>query len=390
MLKKLVIFFSFFIISKVYAQQLNLSVYAQASIVTVGPGTNLYEAFGHTTIRIQDPVLQLDIAYNYGIFDFNAPNFYTNFTKGRLIYKLARYPFHYFLRSNLEDKRWVKEQILNLDQSQVQALFKYLENNAREENASYLYDPFFNNCASKPMDILQSLYGDSVTLDTSYVSKNASLRSLMNSEIHWDTWSNLGINLALGNTLDRSINAKEYLYLPDYVYAALKGGKIVKDNNPIDLVKKENLILDFPEIKPSRSDISPFIIFSIIALLGIWRTFKDYQKQSISRWVDLSVFSITGLLGVFLLFLWFFTDHSTTGNNFNILWCFPLNIILFFMILKKKTPNWIRNYYRCLLFCMIALIPIHLANMQGLPLAVSPLFVFLAIRYYFLVKTTAL
>ena len=33
--------------------QVNLSVYAEVSIVTAGPGAALYEAFGHSAIRIR-------------------------------------------------------------------------------------------------------------------------------------------------------------------------------------------------------------------------------------------------------------------------------------------------------------------------------------------------
>ena len=127
--------------SKSLIAQVNLSAYSEISIVTAGPGAELYEAFGHSAIRIKDPVLQLDLIYNYGLFDFNSPNFYSNFTKGNLIYSLGRYKFEYFLRSYKRDKRWVKQQVLNLTQQEKQSFFLYLENNALPENASYYYDP---------------------------------------------------------------------------------------------------------------------------------------------------------------------------------------------------------------------------------------------------------
>ena len=53
----------------------------EISIVTSGPGEALYEKFGHTAIRVKDPVLKLDLIYNYGIFDFDGPNFYLKFIK---------------------------------------------------------------------------------------------------------------------------------------------------------------------------------------------------------------------------------------------------------------------------------------------------------------------
>ena len=65
-----------------FSQTLKLSVYSEVSILTVGPGEELFTAFGHTAIRIKDPLLRIDVVYNYGMFDFNQPNFYTNFVSG--------------------------------------------------------------------------------------------------------------------------------------------------------------------------------------------------------------------------------------------------------------------------------------------------------------------
>ena len=133
--------------------QFQLSECSEISIVTAGPGEELYEAFGHSAIRIKDPVINLDIIYNYGIFDFNQPNFYSNFAKGNMIYSLARYDFKYFLANYKRDQRWLKQQVLFLTQQEKQAYFTYLEKNALQENKNYLYDPYFNNCATILRDI---------------------------------------------------------------------------------------------------------------------------------------------------------------------------------------------------------------------------------------------
>ncbi|MEN8703114.1 MAG: DUF4105 domain-containing protein, partial [Polaribacter sp.] len=121
MKKKYLIYLLFLFVFNKTTAQVNLSTYAEVSIITAGPGAELYEAFGHSAIRIKDPMLQLDLIYNYGMFDFSAPNFYSNFTKGKLIYKLGRYKFDYFLRSYNQNKRWVKQQVLNLTGEEKQA-----------------------------------------------------------------------------------------------------------------------------------------------------------------------------------------------------------------------------------------------------------------------------
>ena len=82
----LFIFIFFVSIQHNFSQKLVLSDQSEISIITAGPGDVLYEAFGNSAIRVKDPTLNLDIIFNYGLFDFNQPNFYVNFVKGRLLY----------------------------------------------------------------------------------------------------------------------------------------------------------------------------------------------------------------------------------------------------------------------------------------------------------------
>ena len=70
------------------ARAIQLSDSSQISLLTVAPGSELYSAFGHSGIRIHDFKQDIDIVFNYGTFDFNQPNFYVNFVRGRLLYML--------------------------------------------------------------------------------------------------------------------------------------------------------------------------------------------------------------------------------------------------------------------------------------------------------------
>ena len=384
-MKKLFFTFLFLAISITSKSQVQLSVYSEISIVTTDAGNELFEAFGHSAIRIKDPVLQLDLVYNYGIFDFNAPNFYTNFTKGRLLYKLGRYQFKYFLESYRQDKRWVKQQVLNLTQQQRQAFFMYLERNASPQNATYLYDPFFNNCASKLKDITTTILGDKVEFNDKEIEKELSFRTLMNREIHWNTWGGFGINLALGSKLDKNANLQQYMYLPDYVYTIFKNSTVYFKNQKKPLVKKEELLLDFPNRKQSLPLISPLLVFSIIALLGIFITYRDNKNQKRTKWIDTILLITTGLVGFLIVFLWFFTDHSTTPNNFNVLWAFSPNLIIVFLLNKGK--KWLSTYFIFLIFLLVIITIIWITNIQHFPIAVIPLLILLFVRYLFLSKS---
>ena len=386
-MKKEIFLTLFLFINLAINSQVRLSNYSEVSIITAGPGNELFEAFGHSAIRIKDPELKLDLVYNYGIFDYNAPNFYLNFTKGKLLYKLGRYRFKYFLESYRYDKRWVKEQILNLNQEEKQKFFNYLENNAQPQNASYLYDPFFNNCATKLSVITKSILGDNVNFSDENIEKNKSFRMLMNDEIYWNTWGNLGINLALGNKLDQKATLQEYMYLPDYVYIIYKNSSVSFNNEIKPIVKKEELLINFPEKKQKTGIFNPLLVFSIICLIGLFITYRDFKKKKRSKWLDFVLMFITGIIGLLIVFLWFFTDHSTTPNNFNFLWAFVFNLFIAFKISKSNPQDWISKYILLLLLFLLLIPILWISKIQLFPIALTPFFVLLAVRYFYLYRT---
>jgi hypothetical protein len=366
--------------------QVNLSVYSEISIVTAGPGKELYEKFGHTALRIKDPVLNLDLIYNYGVFDFNAPNFYANFAEGKMYYLLARYDFKYFLDSYKKDKRWLKQQVLNLNQVEKQQFFNYLENNARPENATYLYDPFFDNCATKIRDISKVILKDAVLLTSDRIENNKTLRTLMNQEIHWNTWGNFGINLIAGTILDAKRNQLEYTYLPDYIFKTFNNGKIKRELQILNLVKREDILLDFDENSNTTTLLSPLYVFIFLLLIVVFVTFKDVKNNRRTKFLDFTILFTTGLIGLMLTYLWLFSSHSTASKNFNILWAFLPNLFIAFFMLKTSTKQWLQKYVFVLLICLSILPVLWFLNIQVFPVAAIPLLLLLFTRYLFLYK----
>ncbi|MCG1036620.1 lipoprotein N-acyltransferase Lnb domain-containing protein [Polaribacter sargassicola] len=381
-------FFLLFLIS-VYSPlkaQLQLSKYAEVSIITAGPGEELYEAFGHSAIRVKDPVLNFDLIYNYGMFDFNQPNFYTNFAKGNMIYSLARYDFKYFIASYRRDKRWLKEQVLNLNKQEKQAFFVFLEDNALPENSEYLYDPFFDNCATKLRDITELILGNKVTFNEDNLEEKQTLRQLTNNEIHWNTWGSFGLNLIAGTILDKKATFKQYMFLPDYVYLSFKDASLFIKNQPDKLIKQENNLLKFKEKEPKISVSNPLLIFILIAILVIFVTIKDIKKNKRTKYLDFILFFISGLIGCVLLFLWLFSTHSTAPNNFNILWAFGPNFIVAFLLLKTQPPKWLKSYLLFLTLLLISIPFLWIAKVQQFPIVLLPIIILLFFRYYFLSK----
>ncbi|SNR15686.1 lipoprotein N-acyltransferase Lnb domain-containing protein [Tenacibaculum jejuense] len=385
-MKKLLALSFLFSIFFSYSQIAQLSAYAEISIITSGPGDHLYEKFGHTAVRVKDPMLNIDLLYNYGIFDFNGPDFYVNFVRGYMKYKLQRYPFHYSLKSANKDKRWVKQQVLNLTQEQKNAYFKFLETNAKPENASYFYDPFFDNCATRPKDILKDILKDNLTFDTSILEQKRSLRDLMNEKINPNTWGSFGINIALGSKLDKIADVEGYMYLPEYLFSIFEKSTIVKKGENTTLIRDTKTLLDFKTKKSKADSISPFLVFTVLFFIILFISYNDIKRGKRSKILDFLVLFITGLVGVLIVFLWFFTNHSTAPNNFNFLWAFAPNLIIAFFITKDEIKPWI-NKYLTILLVFLALIPLsHLFGVQKFTYPLYPLILLLVARYIFLIK----
>ncbi|MEO9571689.1 MAG: DUF4105 domain-containing protein [Polaribacter sp.] len=381
-------FFLLFLLS-IYSPlkaQVQLSVYSEVSIITAGPGNELYEAFGHSAIRIKDSVLNLDLIYNYGMFDYNQPNFLLNFAKGNMIYSLARYDFKYFLASYKRDKRWLKEQVLNLTQKEKQAYFVFLETNASPKNRNYLYDPYFDNCATKLRDITKNILGSKVHFDDTNFTKDLTFRQLTNNEIHWNAWGTFGLNLIAGIKLDKKATSDEYMFLPDYVFNSFKNATVFIKNQSKELVKKDKTLLDFKEKEPKTLFISPFLIFSFFAIIGFLITYRDIKRDKRTKWFDFILFFTSGLIGSIIIFLWFFSSHSTAPNNFNFLWAFAPNLIIAFLLFKVETSKWFKKYIFLLIIFLIIIPALWMAKIQVFPLVIIPLLILLFVRYLYLYK----
>lgn len=361
---------------------------AEISIITIGPGKQLYDSFGHNAIRVSDPSNGKDLAFNYGTFDFNTPNFYIKFGQGKLPYALSVSTYDGFLRNYIAEKRWIKQQKLDLTYGEKIAIFEFLLNNAQPSNREYQYDFFFDNCATRIRDVLAVNLGSKLSYqDKQYAPFLYSFRELIQQRLHWNSWGSLGIDIALGAVIDRTANPWEHQFLPDYVFESLKSATITRNNKTSALIKKETTINNpGPRARNTAFLLSPFFVFLVIALGIVYRTLRDSKQQKRSRWLDTVLFFVTGIVGVLLLVLWLATDHTATINNYNILWAFPVNLI-FCTLLSKKTPKkWLSRYLSFLIILLILLVVHWCTGVQVFAGALLPLLIALSIRYVYVIR----
>jgi hypothetical protein len=329
-----------------FGQLPTLSPKAEVSVITLGPDQDeLVQAFGHSAFHIIDPANDFDFAFNYGVFSFNQPNFYLNFARGHNLYLLGVSSYTEFIQPYIQYNRSIHEQVLDLTQEQKQKVFEYLYWNAKPENRSYLYDYFFNNCATKIRDVLKESVGTEIRFDSTFIKTHYTIRGLTDSYLVPLPWGDLGLDIGLGSPIDRKATAQEHMFLPDYIESSFDHASILTLGNYIPLVKTKKVIFAGQPVPPQKSLIHPWTAFGGLLIVVIAITVLDWRRKKISFWLDGILFFSIGLVGLVLLLLWTATDHHACARNYNLLWALPTHLLVLIFLLKKNKPSWLKYYF---------------------------------------------
>ncbi len=367
--------------------QWELSPGADIRIVTCGPYQGeLYSAFGHSAIRVRDSAQGLDLIYNYGVFNFNQPNFYLNFARGHLLYRLAVMDYRPFVDSYIEENRFVHEQILNLNPRQEQRLFDFLQWNALPENMEYNYDYFYDNCATRVRDAVKTTFGDTISFDGSYITTSYTIRDLCDIYLQQQPWGDLGIDLCLGLPMDKRATPWMYMFLPDYVESAFENATISDSNGVRPLVAKNVVTFKGTSQKVETSWNTPLFWLSMLLAIGLLFTFLGIRRGKPIYVFDIILFSITGLLGWFLLVLWVGTDHSAAAGNLNLLWAILLYFPLALFLLKRSKPEFLKGFFGLTALINLITLAFWWLLPQDLNTDLAPLILLLGIRSFYLYR----
>ncbi len=386
MLKKvLLILLSVFILEIDAQENIEETPQYEVSILTIGPGNSLSDAFGHSGIRVIDRVNDYDIVFNYGVYDFNAPNFYGNFVKGRPIYSLGLNNYKNFYKNYVNQSRQIIEQKLDLSEYKKRIFVNRLITNSKEANKFYEYNYFENNCSTKIADIFNEILEEDIKnegLHKVNVGPN-SYRKLVYENINPNSWGALGIDICLGAIIDKNINSQDELFLPYNLksYFDDLGNSNIRNGN---LVTTSVLFGEYS--KYTETLISPIYLLLILSLIIISITYIDYLRRTRSVLLDSIVLLITGIIGLLLIYLWFFSNHTASAWNYNLLWAIPFNLILFIELLKKKQKKWVISYLK-LIIIMLLLMCLHwVVGVQVFNISLISLILALIIRYFYLIK----
>lgn len=317
------------------------------SLITCSPGTEAYERFGHTAIRVQRPSKKLDVIYNYGMFSFNTPNFIYRFTKGETDYWLDVDHFRSFIYSYVMRNATVYEQQLNLTQAEAAALFEALNVNCLPENKMYRYNFLFDNCSTRAEDIILKNAGGQVVYDSTRIE--GTFRTLIHDCTRPDPWLTFGIDLALGSRIDEPVTYKESLFLPDRLMKAFATAHVVVSDTITKSLVSKTEILVTSEKEEEETDVAsfpnPITVTTCFAVLVILLSLWQYKMRLHLRWFDSLLFLLYGITGCVLFFLMFVSEHPSTYPNYSAFWLHPFHLFIVVAIWLKSAKKIVYYYH---------------------------------------------
>ena len=341
MLRRFLISYFLFLISYSGFAQTD-SCHLRISLLTCGPGEELYSTFGHSAVRVTDSLSNEDIVYNYGTFSFDEPGFYMKFIRGKLLYYLSTQDFSSFKQDYEQEKRSMVEQVLNLSCNEKQKMAKLLLQNLMGANKFYKYDFFFDNCTTRLRDLLEKSADSSVHY-ASILQRPITFRQHIFEYMDLNNfeWTKLGMDLLLGAKTDAVMSNREAMFLPDYL---LKGfDSATTAGKPV--VTSKNILIDIAGVKEQKNFFAtPLFIFTLLFIVIVLLSFsKNNSIRKLLYGFDGFVFFMAGFSGIVILFMWFGTDHIVCQNNYNLLWTWPTHFIMAFFIHSRK--SWPKKYF---------------------------------------------
>lgn len=346
-------------------------------LITCGSGTETYSIYGHSALRIVLPEKKSDLVYNWGVFDFDTPNFAWKFAKGRLDYMLAVEPMQSFLKEYIYEKRYVISQKINLTAAETAKLVSLINENLKPENVRYRYDFYYDDCSTRIRDLIEKAVGEKLLYPPATGGKSPTFRQMVGEYQAPFPWLKFGIDLLLGSPSDKMTSYRERMFLPIPLQKELSETVVNRDGKMTPLVQNPDMILDFdPPVIKKRYLLTPEFVFTIVLILVL--IFSSLVKNMrIIRWFDVSLFAVFSVLAGMMIFFNFFTDHHQLRMNLNFLWLNPIIILcLVLIVINKEGLIW----FRLLFYILAVFIVIQFVLPQAFSIANLPLILILIIR----------
>lgn len=307
----------------------------QVILLTIGQGGYVWEKFGHNALWFRDPARGIDVAYNWGIFDFNQPRFLQRFLTGDTRYWVEGYPGQALVDFYRESDRTITAQRLAFTPEQAERALRYAQWNAREENKYYRYDYFRDNCSTRVRDVIDYALGGAIRAQTTGTRVKRTYRSESVRLVHDMKLTQFGIFTALGQPADRPLSVWETMFIPMAMrdaFRLLKTGGVGRGD---PLVAQERVLHESRRYRERPDAPRLWLPYALVGLLlaaeflAVGAAGRRLSAVDALFRFEVAVWSLlAGIMGLALLLAWTSTAHVFWYRNENLLLANPLALFL--------------------------------------------------------------
>jgi hypothetical protein len=358
------------------------------TVITFGPGEQVWERFGHNALWIHDARAGTDIAWNWGLFDFAQPDFLQRFLSGDTKYWMDGEDAYRMIAGYHEMGRTITLQRLDLTEAQAAALRDFVQWNSLEQNKYYRYDYFRDNCSTRLRDAIDRALGGALRRATDTVRTSLSYRGESVRLTDGLLPVQLGIDVALGRPADEPLTEWESFFIPMRRRDALRSVTIPSaDGSLVPLVIDQRTIppTSGPSVTVPAEPPSLVLRYLLIGLLlaAVAIILRVLGKSARGAMWGLALLGMIwslscGVIGVLLIYMWAFTRHVFWGWNENLLLLSPLSLALVILLpaalLRSRGVRPARVVTRIVavlgvLACVLSVVPGGQANLEMVALA---------------------
>lgn len=346
---------------------------AKFYLVTCEPGDAVYARFGHSGLRVYDAENNIDEVFHWGLFSFDTPNFIGRFISGNTDYEMGVFGTRYFMREYIERGSSVYAQELDLTPEQKHELWAKLWTNYHPDNRKYRYNFIYDNCATRPYQLILSAYGYKVSLN--YDLPQTSYRDIINKYVPIGSVLNTGINLIIGSQADKIITTKKSVAFPMYTMEALTHTNYITEDGLRPIIKGKEVM---HKAEPKNFEVSQFtyyisIILPLVLSLLCW--LYSYKKKYYVPYFTQLMLLASGLVGIVISYLWFFSHHPLVSDNMNLLWCNPLNIILAILLFIHRKSLRVTKFVLAFISFILSALFLVTLNLQNTTIQIFSIWV---------------
>lgn len=305
-------------------------------LLTMGQGAALWERFGHNALVIRDTRSGVTTAWNWGVFDFAAPDFLARFLTGDTRYWMQGDDF----ARTVEAYRWMNRSLwvqeLALPDSAKLALARTVAANAIGDAKYYRYDYFRDNCSTRVRDAIDQATGGALRAQLRTVPSGTTYRRETERLLDGMPLAVVGVDIALGRRADAPLSRWEAAFVPMQLRDALRGVRVPDGAGGTRslLVRDEALFVASrpPEaVNPPRlslwTAVAGLALATLLGVLGRAAPGSGAARSGVAALGGLWSLA-AGVVGVVLLLAATVTRHVFWGANANLLLFSPLSLVL--------------------------------------------------------------